>query len=67
MESTQNQPVTTQEPSLTFQYAEGTRRPPSATQWAQYQPLLKRLYVVEGRTLGDVVETMKRDYGFEAT
>lgn len=69
MEPTQHQIATTQEPGLTLQYLypERTPRHPSVAQWAQYQPLMKRLYVVEGRTLGDVMETMKKDFGFDAT
>ncbi|KAG8157098.1 hypothetical protein KVR01_013088 [Diaporthe batatas] len=67
MESTQNQSVATQELGLTLRYAESTRGSPSATQWLQYQPLMKRLYVIERRTLWDIMQTMRRDYGFEAT
>lgn len=65
MESIQHQPVTTQVPGLRL--PERSRRFPSASQWAQYQPLIKKLYVVEGRTLQDVMDTMKRDFGFDAT
>jgi hypothetical protein len=72
MDSTQNQSLIAHEPQfqglrLERVPVERTRQYASPHEWAQYKPFMKRLYVVEGRTLQDVMETMKREFDFNAT
>ena len=67
MECVQHQSATTQEPAIKSGYPVRTRGFSTEAQWVKYQPVIKKLYVDEGRTLQDVMEIMKRDYGFDVT
>lgn len=67
MESTQHQSSTNQEPPLRSRCSEKTRRFSSEVQWSRHRQTIKKLYMDEDRTLHDVMEIMKRDFGFDAT
>ena len=64
----------TNSPSVTDANGEGgaSRNAPSmlsrsAQDWEEQRSILKQLYFIENRTLGEVMELMKTDYGFRAT
>lgn len=40
--------------------------PPSEDEWLRHKSTIKRLYLNEHRPLKEVMEIMKRDYGFSA-
>lgn len=67
MESTQHQLPTTQEPGLRFRCSERTQKFPTEVEWARHRQKIKQLYMDEDRTLHDVMEIMKRDFGFDVT
>lgn len=43
------------------------RNPPVAQDWRNYRAVITRYYVTEGRSLREVVQLMKDNYGFRAT
>ncbi|KAL1880054.1 hypothetical protein Daus18300_001417 [Diaporthe australafricana] len=59
--------MTAQKPIVESQYPKRARGFSSEAEWADHQPLIKKLYVDEGRTLQDVMEIMKRDHNFNAS
>lgn len=67
MELATSEPMVTQAPAARTQYPGRTRSFTTEAQWATQQPMIKKLYVDEGRTLQEVMDTMKRDFGFDAT
>lgn len=67
MELARDASIRTQKPTMESRYPERARGFSSAVQWAEHQPIIKKLYVDEGRTLQDVMEIMKREYDFDAT
>lgn len=67
MEFAQHQSSTVQEPAAGSRCSERTQRFSSEVQWSRYRPVIKKLYMDEDRTLHDVMEIMKRDFGFDAT
>ncbi|KAJ0107660.1 hypothetical protein J7T55_010265 [Diaporthe amygdali] len=67
MELATSEPMGTQAPAARTQYPGRTRSFSTEAQWATQQPMIKKLYVDEGRTLQEVMDTMKRDFGFDAT
>lgn len=67
MESAQHQPITVHEPALRSRCSARAQRFSSEVQWSRYRPVIKKLYMDEDRTLPDVLEIMKRDFGFDAT
>jgi Clr5 domain len=44
-----------------------TRRPPSNEDWLSHQNLIKQLYLVENKTLKEVMQTIARKHRFIAT
>jgi hypothetical protein len=44
-----------------------TRRPPSNEDWLSHQNLIKQLYLVENKTLKEVMQTIARKHRFMAT
>ena len=40
---------------------------PSAADWERLQPVIRRLYIDEGRTLNDIMDIMLSRYGHKAT
>lgn len=42
-------------------------RGPSKELWARYKPLVKRMYVDEGKTLKEVMTIMEREHRFIAS
>lgn len=67
MESAQHQSITIQGPVMRSRYPERSRGFSREHQWATHKPMIKKLYVDEGRTLHDVREIMKRDFGFDVS
>lgn len=67
MASAQHQSVTIQGPVMRLRYPERSRGFSREHQWATHKPMIKKLYVDEGRTLHDVMEIMKRDFGFDVS
>lgn len=67
MKSAQHQSITIQGPVLRFRYPERSRGVSREHQWATHKPMIKKLYVDEGRTLHDVMEIMKKDFGFDVS
>lgn len=67
MESAQPQSTMMQEPATRFLSRARAREFPSDAQWLKHRPMIRKLYVDEDRTLQDVVEIMKKDFGFDVT
>ena len=40
---------------------------PSAGDWERLQPVIRQLYIEEGRTLNDIMNIMLNEYGHKAT
>lgn len=67
MESAQAESIMMQEPATRFLSPARAREFPSDAQWLKHRPMIRKLYVDEDRTLQDVVEIMKKDFGFDVT
>lgn len=44
-----------------------TTQGPSAEDWERVRPIIRRLYIEEGRTLNDVMDILANEYGHKAT
>lgn len=67
MGSAQDPSTKTREPAMRSRCSAKTRGFSTEVQWTTNRPMIKKLYVDEDRTLQDVMEIMKRDFGFNAT
>lgn len=67
MDRLQDEAIRGQDPAMRYRCPDKARRSSSEVQWARYRPVIKQLYVDEDRTLHDVIDIMKRDFGFDAT